>query len=158
MIKVQTSDGKTLFVDLKDDRQAREFLARFGNEESQRQITGVTVTKRCAGRYYCPTCHRTSRPHCPRCGSANSHCSMGTQLTLSRPESFSKTYYAVERIPPSENGKVKGGEKVTCFVDDFRIEIMSHSEQPAARVTLARTGVQRYNPLADYTPTFEDEP
>jgi hypothetical protein len=147
VFKVHTSDGQTLFVDLKDEGQARDFLRRFRSEQEQNQITGVTVTRRCSGRFYCADCSQTSHAKCPRCGGNNTHCSKGAQFSLSRPEGFSKVFYQVEYFEPVRERKIRGGDKITCFVDDFRIEVMVHSDQPSTKVSLLRTGIQRYNPL-----------
>ena len=134
MLKLHTSDGQTVRIDLGDESEAREWLARLGRPEVQADITGVSLVEK----------HDT-HARCPSCG-ARCSCNLGVQYSISRPQDFSRVYFHVEAVPP--RGKVRGGERVVLFVDDVRLTVMAHGSQPSARVVLSKVGRQRFNPFA----------
>jgi len=67
----------------------------------------------------------------------------GVDFSFPRPEGFHRVSFAVEEVKLS-----KGGERIWCFSDNVRVGLMVHKEQRAtARVTLRKTGNQRYSPF-----------
>lgn len=134
MLKIHTSDGRTQSVDLADAAQAREWLGRLAREGAQGAITGVTLTEKHAASGMCPACGvRCSHP-------------LGVQFSISRPQDFRLVSLAAERV--EQSGRVKGGERVLLYADDVRLTVMSHAEQPAVRVVLAKVGKRRFDPNA----------
>ena len=118
MLKIHTNDGKTARVDLEDEGQAKEWLQRLSDPAFQERITGMTVAHR------------------------------GVQYSLPRPLGFREILYLAEHVSPDPERKIKGGERVTCIAGDVRATVMVHRAQRAARVSLLRTGKQRFNPMA----------
>lgn len=118
MLKIHTNDGLTACVDLEDEEQAREWIERLKDPRLQSKITGVTVAHR------------------------------GVQYSLPRPLGFDHVVFQPEIILPDDQKKIKGGERVVCQAGDVRVELMVHKAQRAARVSLKRTGKQRFNPWA----------
>jgi len=149
VLKIHTSDGQTTIVDLKDEASAKEFLSKLRSTEEQQRITGATATRRCSGRFYCETCGRTVKAKCSRCGAIDTSCGKSAQFSLSRPIGFERVWYHIEHIEPDPTRHIRGGDKITCFVDDVRLDMMVHSDQPSTKVSLVRTGVQRYNPMVE---------
>jgi len=134
VLKLHTSDGQTVRIDLDDEDQARYWLARLGHSDVQRTITGISLVE-----------HHDARARCASCGSKCS-CPLGVQYSVTRPQDFSRVYFHVERVAP--RGKVRGGERVVLFVDDVRLTVMAHASQPSARVVLSKVGRQRFNPFS----------
>lgn len=132
MLKIHTSDGQTIQVDLTDEVQAREWLPRLARADFQSTIKGVSLVER----------HHV-RGKCTACGAMSGR-DMGVQYSVSRPDDFRSIFFHVEAV--ESNGRVKGGERVTVFVDDVRLVMMAHASQPAARVTIAHTGKMKFNP------------
>lgn len=67
----------------------------------------------------------------------------GVDFSFPRPEGFRRVSFAVEEVRQN-----KGGERIWCFSDNVRVGLMVHKEQRAtARVTLRKTGNQRYSPF-----------
>lgn len=151
MFKIHTRDGRTAKVDLTDADQAREWLQRFKDTGFQQNITGISVVQRCGGRVRCPNCNRAARLVCSNCGHSNNPvtCKTGVQHSLSRPRDFRRVFYHIEYVEPNAEIRLRGGEKIVCFADGVRTTMMSHAGQPAARITLLKTGNQRYNPLTE---------
>lgn len=151
MLKIHTSDGKTHRVDLADGEQAKEWLSRLGRRDFQQSITGISVVQDCLGRLRCPNCKRAGHLHCGACNRSvpsDSHTKTGVQYSLSRPDGYGDVFYSIEHIEAAEDSKVRGGERITCFAGDSRATMMIHKGQPSVRVTLLRTGKQRYNPYS----------
>lgn len=69
----------------------------------------------------------------------------GVQYSLPRPQDFEDVFLYGERLPA--NGKAKGGVRMVCQAGDVRIVVMVHEGHRAARVSVARVGKLRYNPL-----------
>jgi hypothetical protein len=151
VFKIHTKDGETIRVDLQDEDQARELLQRLKSNQFQEQITGIAILQKCTGRFKCPTCKRSKKLVCAHCGRREplALCDKNVQYTLSRPEGFDQFYYHVEDMERDDLEGLKGAEKITCFVDDVRITMVVHREQPSTRIALLKTGRQRYNPLAE---------
>jgi hypothetical protein len=118
VLKIHTNDGKTARVDLEDEGQAKEWLQLLGDPEFQATITGMTVAHK------------------------------GVQYSLPRPIGFNEVLFLAEHVSPDSERKVKGGERVTCIAGDVRATVMVHRAQRAVRVSLLRTGKQRFNPMA----------
>ena len=116
MLKVHTNDGLTSRIDLEDEEQAEQWLARLKDPRFQASITGLTVAFR------------------------------GVQYSLPRPVGFSDVFFLAEHVSPDEVRKIKGGERVFCFSDNVRIGMMVHKAQRAVRITLSKTGRQRFSP------------
>jgi hypothetical protein len=117
---------------LADEEQARFWLERLGKEEFQATINGVSLVER----------HNVGR--CSECGRKYGK-EIGVQYSITRPDDFRKVFFHIENIPA--NGKIKGGERVTVFSDEIRLVLMAHRSQPAARITVSKTGKQKYNPF-----------
>ncbi len=132
MLKIHTSDGKTVRIDLSDEGQARELLAKLRTHKFQDAITGVSLVET-----------HDVRVNCDRCGG-KSHSQIGVQYSVSRPQAFRRVEYDLEHVP--EQGKLKGGERVVVYADDVCLSMMAHRSQPSARVTLARVGKRRFKP------------
>lgn len=149
MFKVQSKDGSTVHVDLNDESQARDILRRLRDPSQQAELTALTIAQPSRGRPRCPECSASGRFLCPKCGQVEGEVhAQQIQYTLARPEGFHHVFMWPEAIEP-DGGKVKGGECITCFVDDIRVQLMVHRSQPSIRVSLLKTGRQRYNPLID---------
>lgn len=151
MLKIHTRDGATTNLDLKDENQAKEWLRRIKQTAFQESVTGITILQKCSGKFRCPQCNRSRRLVCSYCGRREDRacCDKSIQYSLPRPDGFGQIFYHAEDILPEPMKHIRGGEKITCFVDDIRATLMVHREQPAARVSLLKTGKQRYNPLTE---------
>lgn len=152
VLKIHTADGQTHRVDLGDEKQAKEWLSRLRDRSFQDSVTGISVIQDCHGRIRCTNCKKTGSLACKACGSAmanDAYTKIGVQYSLSRPDGYGPVFYSVDKIDPEPDSKVRGGERVTCFAGDSRISMMVHAGQPSVRVTLLKTGKQRYNPLSD---------
>ena len=134
MLKIHTRDGQTHRIDRKDADQAATWLPRMARDDFQGTITGLSLVERHA-----------SSGRCGACGQKCS-CDTGVQYSVARPDDFQKIFFHVEAI--EQNGKVKGGERVTIFADDVRLVLMAHASQPSTRVSIAKVGRQRFNPMA----------
>jgi predicted RNA-binding Zn-ribbon protein involved in translation (DUF1610 family) len=148
LFKIHTNDGLTSRIDLSDEAQAAEWVERSKDPSFQEKITGISIIQKCLGHFKCPKCGKSNRLVCSHCGqpAQETACGTGIQYSLSKPSDFDKTYYLVERIEPDAQRKIRGGERITCFVGNVKLAMMVHSAQSSARVTLFNTGKQRYNP------------
>lgn len=149
MFKIQTKDGKTEVVDIsRDEEKAKRLIKKLREEEYQDSITGISILKPCGGKTRCPICKRTNLL-CKTCGSElkGSTCTTGAQYSFSRPGYSRKVLYVPEIIRPELDGGNKGGERIVVFVDGIKVVLMAHENQPALRVTLAKPGNIRYNPM-----------
>lgn len=132
MIKIHTSDGQTIPIDLNDEDQAREWIDRMGSRPFQESIRGVSLVLNHAVSAKCMVCrHPISR-------------SIGVQYSISRPQAFRSVQYEIENVP--EDGAVKGGERIVVYADEARISLMAHKSQPSARVIITKPGKRRYRP------------
>jgi len=68
---------------------------------------------------------------------------------LSRPTEFERVFYVAERIEPDRDARLRGGERIICFADGVKVSMMVHACQSAVRISLTKTGKQRYNPYAE---------
>lgn len=150
MFKIHTCDGLTARVDLQDEEQAKEWLARLKDPSFQSKITGITVMRRCGGRFKCPTCGRATRLVCSSCGESSRDvvCGKGIQHSVSKPNGYGNVHYHAEHVEADPDIKLRGGERVTCFAGDSRLMLMVHAGQPSSRATLLKTGKRRYDPNA----------
>lgn len=117
MLRVHTADGLTTRFDLEDKKKAAEWLELLKDPSFQETITGLTVSHR------------------------------GVLYSFSKPEGFHSASFLAETIPADQERKIKGGERILCFADGVRLGVMVHREQKAVRITLAKTGRQRFNPF-----------
>ena len=117
LLRVHTNDGITTRFDLEDKEQAAEWLEKIKDSNFQDTITGLTVSHR------------------------------GVLYSFSKPQGFRNLSYQAEDVEVDLERKIKGGERVLCYADDVRISLMVHRSQRAVRVTLAKTGKRRFNPL-----------
>lgn len=117
MLKVHTTDGLTARIDLENPEQAEQWLEQIKDPRFQASITGLTIALK------------------------------GVQYSLIKPKGFSQVFFLAELVPVDEEHKVKGGEKMTAFLDDVCINVMVHSAQRAVRVSVSKTGKQRFNPF-----------
>lgn len=149
MFKLHTKDGLTKRLDLSDEQNEKDLSDLISDSDFQKKITGVSIVQNCSGHFKCPVCKKTTELTCSVCGqpSQTISCNTGIQYSLSKPVGFENAFYNIERI--EANGKVKGGERVTVFVGDLRITLMVHASQLAAKISLAKVGKQRYNPIMD---------
>lgn len=147
MFKIHTKDGKTTPVDMTNEESRTVWLERFKSREYQESITGITIVKRCGGKLRCHSCGKPLEVKCDKCGKEQgaSKCTTGVQFSLSRPVNMKDVFYQLEII--EAEGRIHGGEKIICYAGDTSITLMSHSNQPASRVVLAKTGKRRYNPF-----------
>lgn len=116
MLKVHTLDGLTLSFDLFEEAQLEDLRLRLLNVEFRSGITGMTVQEK------------------------------GVLYSLSRPEGFRVISLQAEPVSPVESKGIKGAEKIICFADDVRIEMIVHKRQRAVRINLSKIGKQRFNP------------
>ncbi len=136
MLRIHTADGRTTAVDLSDEQQARDWLARLSRADVARSITGLTLTNAHQAAGKCPSCGaRASQP-------------LGVQFSITRPQDFGAVSFAAGRVEPE--GRIRGGERVMLFADDVRLSVMAHAEQPAVRVVLSKVGRLRFNPNTRY--------
>jgi len=143
--KIHTCDGLTTRLELEDEEQAKKWLEHSKDPIFQDSITGITIIQKCKGHFKCPSCKRTSKLICSNCGySKETTCGNGKQYTISKPNGFDKIFYHVESL--EAEGKMKGGERVSCFVGNVKISLMVHNSQSSARITLSNIGKQRFNP------------
>ncbi len=151
MLKIHTSDGQTHRIDLTDGEQAKEWLERLRLRAFQDTITGMSVVQECRGRIRCPNCRRADHLVCQSCQRpvpSDSYTRTGVQYSLTKPDGYrGPVTYVPELITADEDSRVRGGEKITAFFGESRVTMMVHYGQPSARITLLKTGVQRYNPL-----------
>jgi len=117
LLRVHTCDGLTSTFDLEDKEQAERWLQLLKDPKFQESITGLTISHR------------------------------GVLFSLSRPQGFQRQFYFAERVEPVPQKKIKGGERLLCYADDVRVGLMVHEAQRAVRVTLNKTGRQRFNPF-----------
>lgn len=117
MLRVHTSDGLTTTFDLENAEEAKRWLEREQDPGYQSSITGLTISHR------------------------------GVLYSFTRPVGFRKIAMVAENVDADLARKVKGGERIVCYVDDVRIGIMAHRLQRAVRVTLVKTGRQIFNPI-----------
>lgn len=136
MFKVHTKNGETFKLDLSDENQAKEWIEKFKDKDFQSIITGITVVKRCGGKLRCKCKNSCSQEHT---------CNTGVQFSVSRPNGIKDVFYQIEKINPSENNN--GGERITCFVENMSLTMMSHNNQPASRIILSKLGKRGYNPF-----------
>lgn len=54
--------------------------------------------------------------------------------------------FLVERVESDTVSGIRGGERVTCFAGDARIQMMVHAGQPSMRMTVERVGRQVHSP------------
>lgn len=148
VFKIHTRDGKTEIIDPKDEFGAKKLFSRFSNTTYQNEITGISLLKECGGQVRCPTCKRTNLV-CQNCGTSlkNHKCRTGVQYSISRPNGCRKVFYIPAVVDQDLDTKNKGGERVTVFVDGFKIDLMAHRNQPALSVRVEKPGVLRYNPI-----------
>lgn len=132
MLRIHTADGKTLAVDLADERQAREWLPRLARADYQRSISGVTLVEEHSARASCPECGA-------RCAGL-----LGVQYSVTRPQDFRQIAVDAELV--EQSGRIRGGERLTVFADDVRMTIMAHAGQPSVRVLLSKFGRRKFNP------------
>lgn len=135
-----------------DSEQAKEWLGRLRDRGLQQSITGISVVQDAHARLRCPHCDRAGRLVCLGCNhavSAEARTATGVQYSLSRPDGYERAAFSVEDVPNDPDARVRGGERVTCFAGDSRITMMVHRGQPSVRVTLVKTGRQRYNPMVE---------
>jgi hypothetical protein len=153
MLKIHTADGKTHRLDIQDREQAKALLGMMKQRDFQATITGVSIVGEAGSRIRCPSCDRAGRLVCQGCGApvANeARTTTGVQYSLSKPDGYQgPVYYTVEEVASDPAAHVRGGERVTCFAGDSRIQMMVHRGQPSVRITLVKTGRQRYNPLIE---------
>ena len=150
MFKIHTSNGDTHRVDFDDEEQSATWSERLKHSDFQKIITGVSIVQECVARMRCPSCKR-GHLICKECGHelTNCHTKTGVQYSLSKPDGFGPAFYLVECVTPDEDAKIRGGERISCFVGDSRLSMMVHRGQPSVRVTLLKTGRQRYNPFSE---------
>lgn len=135
MIRIHTSDGRTVAVDLRDEEQARALLADLARDGFQASITAVTV----AGSH-------CAHARCSECG-ARVAVRMSNQISVTAPRGEDRQHhFHVETVEP--NGKIKGGERLVLFAGDVRLTAMAHVTQPSVRVSLTRLGRRVADPMA----------
>ncbi len=149
MFKIHTSDGKTVNVDFSDEETRDQWIEKLKNIGYQKTITGITIIQRCNVKTKCPKCGRSVELRCSNCNNVekNPKCNAGIQYSLTKPISFDSVKYYPEHMEANPNLKFKGCEKLICFLDNIKITLISHANQPAIRVSLNKIGKQRFNPM-----------
>lgn len=149
MFKVHTSDGKTVRIDLSDEKVAEQWAKKLSDPEFQSTITGITIIQQCGIKAKCDKCGRAAELHCSHCGrtSEDIRCKAGVQYSLSKPSAFKNIEYKPQVLEPDESIGLRGGERIVCSFDGMQIVVMAHANQPAIRISLNKIGKQRYNPL-----------
>ena len=136
-------------LDLEKEDQLQHWLQSFRKREFQDQITGITLSQECGGKFKCPECNHSSELSCSHCGAKvnGTNCKMGVQHSLSKPIGFDEVFYIIERVEPNLEKKIKGNKKIICIAGKNKVVVTLHDNQPAARITLSQQkGVQRFNP------------
>ena len=105
MLKIHLSSGQTAEVNLKDELQFRDWLARLEDPLFQESITALTVAHK------------------------------GVNYSLPRPKGFRDIALTAK---PIEAGK--GGQRIVCFADNVRIQLVVHEELIASRISIANIG------------------
>jgi len=118
VLRVHTRDGLTASIDLGNKGQAERLAKRLGDPRFQAEITAMTLTH------------------------------LGVSYTLARPEDSGPVSFLAEVIEPSADRKIKGGQRVMCLAGDMRTTVLVHHAHRAARVSMFRTGKQRFSPLS----------
>lgn len=151
MYRIQTSDGLSVRLDLSDEDQARAWLTKLKDPNFREMVSTIAVIQQCSGKWRCPECKQSKRLVCSGCrqNGRQAECAKQIQFVMSRPEGFDQKFYHIEQLDRDVAEKIHGGQRITCFVDDVRLTITTHADQPAARISLLKTGKQRYNPLAE---------
>jgi len=116
LLKIHLSNGKTLSFNLCEQANAKELMELFKAKDFQESIRGMTVLHK------------------------------GVSYSLVRPTGFSDVFFLAEDVAADPESKIKGGERITCFVDNLRLGLMVHQAQRSVRVSVAKVGRQRYNP------------
>lgn len=149
--RIQTNDGLSVRFDLDDEEQAREYLAKLKDPDFREMVSTIAVIQQCSGKWRCPECKQSKRLICNGCRQKGrqAECAKQVQFVMARPEGFDQKFYHIERLEKDVVEGMHGGHRITCFVDDVRLTITTHANQPAARISLLKTGKQRYNPLAE---------
>lgn len=114
MLKVHLSNGITDSFDLTDLKQIDNLIYKLKKNDYQFSITALSI------------CHD------------------GSTYSISRPKGYRNIIFHPEYIKPKNNGKIKGGFKITCFADDSKLTIMVHRSN-AIKVDLAKIGNQVYS-------------
>lgn len=141
MLKIQTVDGGSRRLDLRDPEQAQRLVRELQSPQYQEQLRAMGLVVNYPAR--CSSC---GRRECAACGGTTNK---GIQYTMTAPQDFDTTRFHVDRLEPDPEAGVKGGIKVVCFADDVRLTVMTHRVTPAVTISLRKMGKQRYNPLAD---------
>lgn len=118
MLFVHLSNGQTIQFDLRNERDALEWLTRVRERSFQSEMRGLTLHHK------------------------------GVSYSLSRPVGFNNVFMFAEYLPPNGGQKFKGGEKLICQCDKIRANVMIHEEQRAVRINVTNPGLQCYNPLS----------
>lgn len=117
MLKVHTKSGLTERVDLTDEGQAKAWFERLKDPKYQANISGMSVAM------------------------------FGVQYSLPVPIGFANASFRAELVVPDEVRKIKGGERIICQCDDVMVAMMVHQAQRAVRVSVSKTGKQRFDPF-----------
>jgi len=118
VFRIQTPDGRTEVLDLRDSSQARAFL--------RGELSALTIAN--------------PGVRCRECGRR----APGFAVTLAAPAGFNAATLEAEHVP--SDGSVRGGERMVAFCDDARLIVMSHADTPAVRLVLNKPGRRRFAP------------
>lgn len=130
MLKIHTSDGQTVCVDLRDESQAKAWLRRLEQDKFQAQISGASLVA-----------HHEAKATCPACGCKHS-AKIGVQYSLSRPQGHDDIRYEAERVEVGD----KHVERILVTAGDSMLSVVAHESQPSARIVMVRSGKRRFTP------------
>ena len=147
MIKIHTKDGKTKNLDLQDDVQSKQLKCLLLDISFQKQITGISITRKCGGSCKCQECHKRLKTVCPTCGVVDDYkCQTGSQHSMSRPVGFNNVHFLVDLVCDKDGQAI--GERVVCVSGKNRAEMIIHYNQMAAKFSIKeQPGIQRFNPF-----------
>lgn len=147
MIRINTSDGFTLNIDLRNPEQFQELAFLLNDEKFQNKITGISSIQRYNRKIRCSKCKKSAKIICSSCGAEENNIFQytGNQFSLIRPISFNNVNFQIENNVDNIDGKIIGGEKFICNTGNVQLIVMSYVNQPSSRITIREIGYQRFD-------------
>lgn len=137
MFKIHTKDGKTEVFEIRDEKQAIDFIKKVSSDKFQENITAITILKKCGCKVKCPVCNSSSLV-CNTCGLElkNTYCEGGIQHTISKSKSLNGIFLEPRFVPEDLKKRIKGGEKLILTIDKLEFILMVHKNQSGSRIVV----------------------